>query len=89
MVALREGREPTPPVNDLARRFGGLMASIAANPDLLRDALEYIGTVTSLQEILERAAVIQRLAAAREALKDTPRPPIPGPTRSQLIQIAS
>ena len=81
MVALREGREPTPPANDLARRFGGLMASIAANPDLFRDALEYIGTVTPLQEILERPAVIQRLAAAREALKDIPRPPIPGPTR--------
>ena len=80
MEALREGREPTPPASDLARRFGGLMSSIAANPDLFRDALEYIGTVTPLQEILERPAVIQRLAAAREALKDTPRPPIPGPT---------
>ena len=30
----------------------------------------YIGTVTPLQEILERPAVIQRLAAAREALKE-------------------
>ena len=65
------------------------MSSIAASPDLCRDALEYIGTVTPLQEILERPAVIQRLAAAREALKDAPRPPIPGPTRSQLLQIAS
>ena len=89
MEALRDGREPTPPVNDLARRFSGLMSSIVANPDLFRDALEYIGTVTPLQEILERPAVIQRMAAAREALKDRPRPPIPGPTRSQLLQIAS
>jgi len=89
MVALREGRAPAPPAHDLARRFAGLMASIAANPDLFRDALEYIGTVTPLQEILERPAVIQRMAAAREALKDKPRPPIPGPTRSQLLEIAS
>ncbi len=43
MVALREGREPTPPANELARRIGGLMASIVASPDLFRAALEYIG----------------------------------------------
>jgi len=89
MVALREGREPAPPAHELARRFGALMASIVASPDLFRDALEYIGTVTPLQEVLERPTVIQRMAAAREALKDRPRPPIPGPTRSQLLQIAS
>ncbi|HEV8393539.1 MAG TPA: FAD-dependent oxidoreductase [Vicinamibacterales bacterium] len=89
MVALREGREPPPPAHDLARRFGGLMSSIAASPDLFRDALEYIGTVTPLQQILERPVVIQRMAAAREALKGTPRPPTPGPTRSQLLEIAS
>jgi hypothetical protein len=65
------------------------MASIVASPDLFRDALEYIGTVTPLQEVLERPTVIQRMAAAREALKDRPRPPIPGPTRSKLLQIAS
>jgi 2-polyprenyl-6-methoxyphenol hydroxylase-like FAD-dependent oxidoreductase len=87
MVALREGREPTPPADELARRIGGLMASIAANPDLLRDALEYIGTITPVQEILERPEVVQRIAAAREAMRGAPRPPIPGPTRTQLLQI--
>ena len=65
------------------------MSSIVASPDLFRDALEYVGTVTPVQEILERPDVVQRMAAAREALKGTPRPPIPGPTRSQLLQIAS
>jgi 2-polyprenyl-6-methoxyphenol hydroxylase-like FAD-dependent oxidoreductase len=87
MLAIREGREPTPPANELARRIGSLMSSIPANPDLFRDALEYIGTVTPVQEILERPQVVQRIAAAREAMKVTPRPPIPGPDRTQLLQL--
>jgi len=40
MVAIREGRDPTPPSNELARGIAGLMSSIAASPDLLRDGLE-------------------------------------------------
>ena len=88
MVAVREGREPTPPANELARRIGSLLSSMAANPDLFRDALEYIGTVTPVQEILERPQVVQRIAAAREAMTGTPRPPIPGPNRTQLLQLA-
>ena len=86
MVAIREGREPTPPADALARRIGGLMSSMATNPDLFRDAFEYIGTVTPVQEILERPEVVQRMAVAREALKGKPRPPIPGPNRTQLLQ---
>jgi 2-polyprenyl-6-methoxyphenol hydroxylase-like FAD-dependent oxidoreductase len=88
MVAIREGREPTPPASELARRIVGLMSSIAASADLFRDALEYIGTVTPVQRILERPDVAQRIAAAREAMKGAPRPQMPGPTRTQLLQIA-
>jgi 2-polyprenyl-6-methoxyphenol hydroxylase-like FAD-dependent oxidoreductase len=87
MVALREGREPTPPANELGRRIGSLLSSMAADPDLFRDALEYVGTVTPVQKILERPEVVQRIAAAREALKGAPRPPIPGPNRAQLLQL--
>ena len=32
MVAIREGREPAPPANELARRIGGLFSSMAAEP---------------------------------------------------------
>jgi hypothetical protein len=63
------------------------MSSIPASPDLFRDALEYIGTVTPVQEILARPEVVQRITAAREAMKGTPRPPTPGPTRNQLLEI--
>jgi hypothetical protein len=89
MVALREGRELAPPANELARRIGGLLSSMAASPDLFRDALEYIGTVTPVQRILERPEVVERIAAARDVMKGTPRPPIPGPNRAQLLELAT
>ena len=59
------------------------------DPDLFRDALEYVGTMTPVQEILERPEVVQRIAAAREAMKmkAAPPPPIPGPNRTQLLQL--
>ena len=87
MVAIREGREPVPPATELGRRIGSLFATMAADPDLFRDAMEYVGTVTPVQQILERPHVVQRIAAAREAMKAAPRPPIPGPNRAQLLQL--
>jgi len=89
MVAFREGRDPTPPANELARRIGSLLSSMAADPDLFRDALEYVGTVTPVQEILARPEVVQRITAAREASKNRPRPPIPGPNRTQLLELVT
>jgi 2-polyprenyl-6-methoxyphenol hydroxylase-like FAD-dependent oxidoreductase len=89
MVALREGREPEAPANELARRIGRLMSSMTASPDLFRDALEYVGTVTPVQEILERPEVIARLAAAREATNGRLRPPVPGPNRTQLLELVT
>lgn len=89
MEAIRENREVTPPDNELARRIVSLMSLLGADPDLFRAALEYIGTITPVQEILERREVAQRMAAGREAMKGKPRPPIPGPTREQLLQLVS
>jgi len=90
MEAIREGREVPPPASELARRIRGLFLSIPASPDLFRDLLEYVGTITPVQTILERPDVVQRLAAAREAMKgmDPPAPP-PGPSRGQLLQIVA
>ena len=86
--AIREGREAPPPASELARRIRALFFSIPASPDLFRDLLEYIGTITPVQEILERPEVVQRMAVAREALKGSAPPgPPPGPTRSQLLEI--
>jgi len=87
MGAHREGREPAAPENELARRIGSLMSLLGADPDLFRSALEYIGTITPVQDILERPEVGERMTAAREKMKGVPRPQVPGPTREQLLQL--
>jgi 2-polyprenyl-6-methoxyphenol hydroxylase-like FAD-dependent oxidoreductase len=89
MGAIREGREPTAPDNELGRRIVSLMSLLGADPDLFRAALEYVGTITPVQEVLERPEVAQRMAAAREAMKGKPRPPLPGPNREQLLQLVA
>jgi len=78
-----------PPDNDLARGIVSLMSVLIADPDLFRAGLEYIGTITPVQQILARPDVVQRIADTRDALKDKPRPPIPGPSREQLLQLVS
>jgi 2-polyprenyl-6-methoxyphenol hydroxylase-like FAD-dependent oxidoreductase len=88
MHAIREGRDATPP-GGLAGRIRDLMFSLVVDPDLFRNAMEYVGTLTPVQIILERPEVVQRLARAREALKDVPRPPVPGPDRNQLLRIVA
>ena len=52
-----------------------------------RAALEYIGTITPVQAILERPDVAHWMASARERMKAIPRGPMPGPTRDQLLQL--
>jgi 2-polyprenyl-6-methoxyphenol hydroxylase-like FAD-dependent oxidoreductase len=87
MEALRDGREVTAPDDALAQRIAALMSLLAVDADLFRAALEYIATITPVQHILERPDVIQRMAIAREMIKDLPRRPVPGPTREQLLQL--
>jgi 2-polyprenyl-6-methoxyphenol hydroxylase-like FAD-dependent oxidoreductase len=87
MEAIRDGREVPPPAGELARSIRTLVSSVAASPDLFRDLLEYVGTITPVQMILQRPEVIQRLADARKIMSEAPSPPMPGPNRSQLLQI--
>ena len=89
MEAVREGRERPKPATELGRRIGELMSLLGADPDLFRAALEYVATITPIQKILDRPDVVQRTAAAREAVKNTPRPPSAGPTREQLLHMVT
>ena len=73
----------------MGRRIVSLMQLLPADPDLFRAALEYIGTITPVQQILERPEVAQRMAAAREVMQGRPRPPLPGPNREQLLQLVA
>jgi 2-polyprenyl-6-methoxyphenol hydroxylase-like FAD-dependent oxidoreductase len=88
MDALRDGREAPKPADELAQRITGLLVSMGADPDLFRAGLEYIGTLTPVQTILERPDVIDRIRAARKVLRHAPPVSMPGPTRQHLLEIA-
>ena len=85
--ALRARREPARPSDALATGMGALFAAIPVDPDLFRAALEYVGTITPVQCILERPDVVRRIAAATAILQDAPQMPMPGPSRAQLLEI--
>jgi 2-polyprenyl-6-methoxyphenol hydroxylase-like FAD-dependent oxidoreductase len=87
MEALRAGQKPPPPSDELARRILSLFSAMGASSDLFRAALEYVGTVTPVQQILQRADVMEGIRVAREAMQNAPRPPIPGPNRQQLLDL--
>jgi 2-polyprenyl-6-methoxyphenol hydroxylase-like FAD-dependent oxidoreductase len=87
MEALRDGREPPPPSDDLARGIRLLRMSMGADADLFRAGLEYIGTLTPVQQILQRPAVAEKIQAVREGMKGRPPMQFPGPDRAQLLQL--
>lgn len=87
MEAAREGRDAPPPEGELARQITSLLMAMPADPDLFRDGLEYIGTLTPIQTILARPPVAERLRAAGERMKGAPPRPMPGPNRDQLLEI--
>ena len=88
MEALREGREPQPLIDPLARDIESLFLTMIADPDIFRLALEYLGTVTPIQQILERPGVAEAIRTAREGLKDTPVR-LPGPNRQELLDLVA
>jgi 2-polyprenyl-6-methoxyphenol hydroxylase-like FAD-dependent oxidoreductase len=87
IAALREGREPPQPADELSRLLVSLFAAMPADPELFRAGLEYVSTITPIQQILERPEVKQRLDAAKEALRDSPPFQMPGPDRNQLLDL--
>jgi 2-polyprenyl-6-methoxyphenol hydroxylase-like FAD-dependent oxidoreductase len=83
--ALREGRA-SPPADGLAQRILSLFTTMTASPDLFRAAIEYVATITPVQDILERREIAAGIRDARAAMKGPP-PPMPGPTRAQLLDL--
>jgi len=70
--AVREGRQPPPPADELARLIGDVRRCVRADPDMARAWLEYIGTLTPIQEIANRPDFPDKLAALKQAARDTP-----------------
>ncbi len=85
--ALREGRVPPPPADELSGLAASLFAAMTTDPDLYRAALEYVGTITPLQDLFRRPMVAARVRAAMDALRDAAPMPIPGPDREQLLAL--
>ena len=86
--ALRRGDEPPRPEGAYAPMHE-LFMSMAADPVLFRATLEYVGTLTPVEDVLERDEVKARLAAVRDSRRGSPSPRIPGPDRSRLLALVS
>jgi 2-polyprenyl-6-methoxyphenol hydroxylase-like FAD-dependent oxidoreductase len=82
--ALRQGREPPEPADELSRAVMSLLTVMAADVGVFRAALEYLGTITPIQEIVRRPAVAR-------SIQDTPSDVMPlvtpGPDRAQLLEL--
>lgn len=89
MNALREGRERPRPTDELFRGIASLFSTMPLDPDLFRAALEYVGTITPVQEILRRPEIQQRIATVRAAVVNAPPPSLPGPDREQLLKLVN
>jgi hypothetical protein len=89
MRALRDGRELPAPADELTRQCGTLLATMTADPDLFRAGLEYIGTLTTVQRILSRSEIAERITVAKNAMRGSRPPAVPGPTREQLVELAN
>ena len=89
IMAVREGRQPAPPADEPARLMRDLDQFAPADPDIARAMLEYIGTLTPIQEIADRLDLRDKLAAVKQSVNDAPPPAIPGPDRAQLLELVS
>jgi hypothetical protein len=89
MEALRQGQEPPRPGDALAAGILSLLRAMGVDRELFRAALEYIGTLTPVQDILRRPDIADRIRAAGEAIASAAPRPIPGPSRTQLLEIVT
>jgi 2-polyprenyl-6-methoxyphenol hydroxylase-like FAD-dependent oxidoreductase len=86
-AALRGGRVPPPPADELSELATSLFATMAMDPELFRAALEYVGTITPLQDVFQRPAVVARMRGALDTIGESGPVPIPGPDRAQLLAL--
>lgn len=89
LEAIREGRPLPPPSDPLAHSIRALLMTMIASADLFRAALEYVATITPVQEILRRPAVADAIQGAAAAMSGMPPPPMPAPNRAQLLELVS
>jgi len=89
ITAVRDGRQPPPPANELAQLMIDLNRFTPLDGDIARANLEYIGTLTPIQEIAVRPDLREKLTAVKQSINDAPPLAIPGPNRVQLLELVS
>jgi len=87
--ALREERELPRPTDALGEDLLALFTTMAADPDLFRAGLEYIGTITPIQQLVRRPDVAGRMRAALDAMAGSPPLELPGPNRRELLDLVA
>ena len=87
IMAAREGRQPSPPADELAQLIGDLRSFTPADPDVARAFLEYMGTLTPVQEIADRPELRDKIITLKRSAP--PPPAVPGPNRAQLLELVS
>jgi 2-polyprenyl-6-methoxyphenol hydroxylase-like FAD-dependent oxidoreductase len=81
MTALREGREP-PAADETTAR---LMTAVGQDEVVFRAFIEMVTCLATMPEVMGRAEIQDRIGRVEPA----PPPPVPGPDRSQLLQLLS
>jgi hypothetical protein len=57
------------------------------DPELFRAALEYVGTITPLQDVFQRPAVVARIRGALDTIGEAGSRSLPEPDRTQLLAL--
>lgn len=89
MEAARTGQQSPPSTDPLTRDIGLLRTGMLADGELFRFGLEYIATLATAQEIMNRPGVRTRMQDAVVQFAKNPPPPMPGPNREQLLELAA
>lgn len=85
MDALREGREPPPPLTDeFSQKEDVFWRAMAFDADLFRAAMEIVGAITLPSQVFERSELIDK---ARAIVAEQPGFDMPGPGRADLLAL--
>ena len=87
MEASRTGQRQPLPSDPLTRDLLLIRTAMIADGELFRLGLEYVATLATVQEIMARPGVRERMEQAADALSKTAPPAIPGPNREQLLDL--
>lgn len=87
MEASRIGEADQLPSDPLARDLYLLRTGMLADGELFRLGMEYIATLATAQEIMERPGVRLRILEAVDELSQRAPGSIPGPNRAELLEI--